>query len=80
VISKEPAMLVPKAAIHYKQGKPFLTRVSGSERQEERPVEVGAFNDTWVEITAGLGREDEVLSPADPVWDAPKPTTPEKRS
>jgi multidrug efflux pump subunit AcrA (membrane-fusion protein) len=75
VISKEPALMVPKAAIHYRQGKAYVTRVSGSDGQEERPVEVGAFNDTWVEIAAGLGREDEVLSP-----DAAKPNTPEKRS
>ena len=80
VISKEPALMVPKAAIHYRQGKPYVTRVSGFDRQEERPVEVGAFNDTWVEITAGLAREDEILSPTDPVWDAPKPTVTEKRS
>ena len=80
VISKEPAMLVPKAAVHYRQGKPYVTRVSGSESQEERLVEVGVFNDTWVEITAGLGREDRVLSRVDPAWDAPKPNVPEKRS
>ena len=80
VISKAPAMLVPKAAVHYRQGKPYVTRVSGSESQEERLVEVGVFNDTWVEITAGLGREDRVLSRVDPAWDAPKPNVPEKRS
>jgi len=76
VISKEPALLVPRAAVHYRQGKPYVTRVSGLEQQEERLVEVGAFNDTWVEITAGLGREDEILSPADPPW----ADTPEKQS
>ena len=80
VISKEPALMVPKAAVHYRQGKAYVTRVSGSERQEERLVEVGVFNDTWVEITAGLGREDEILSPADPPWDTARPSTPEKRS
>jgi HlyD family secretion protein len=80
VISKEPALMVPKAAVHYRQGKAYVTRVSGSERQEERLVEVGAFNDTWVEITSGLGREDEILSPADPPWETPKPSVPEKRS
>jgi membrane fusion protein (multidrug efflux system) len=79
VISKEPALMVPKAAVHYRQGKAYVTRVSGSESQEERLVEVGAFNDTWVEITAGLGRQDEVLSPADPPHDTPKPDAAEKR-
>ena len=65
VISKEPTMLVPRAAVHYRQGKPYVTRISGPDRQEERAVQVGQFSDTWIEITSGLGREDEILVPAD---------------
>jgi multidrug efflux pump subunit AcrA (membrane-fusion protein) len=80
VISRNPALLVPKAAVDYRKGKAYVTRVTGSERQEERQVEVGAFNDTWIEITSGLGREDRVLSAADPVWETARPDAPEKRS
>jgi len=80
LISKEPALLVPKAAVHYRQGKPYVTRVSGSEREEERLVQVGGFNDTWVEITSGLGRDDEIVSPADPAWDSSKQEAAEKQS
>lgn len=70
VIAKEPAVLVPRAAVHYRQGKPFVTRVSGTNRSEERAVKVGEFDDTWIEITSGLEREDEVLAPT---------TSPEKK-
>ena len=63
VIGQQPALLVPRAAVHYRDGKPFVTRVSGSDRNEERAVKVGAFDDTWIEITSGLNRGDEVLSP-----------------
>jgi multidrug efflux pump subunit AcrA (membrane-fusion protein) len=66
VIAKEPAMLVPRAAVHYVQGKPYVTRVAGPDRQEERGVQVGQFNDTWIEIAAGLDKEDQILSPVDP--------------
>jgi multidrug efflux pump subunit AcrA (membrane-fusion protein) len=65
VIAKEPALLVPRAAVHYRQGKPYVTRISGSGREEERAVHVGEFSDTWIEITSGVDRGDEVLSPAD---------------
>ncbi len=65
VIAKEPALLVPRAALHYRQGKPYVTRIGESGRQEERAVEVGGFDDTWIEITSGLTKEDVVLSPAD---------------
>jgi len=64
VIAKEPAVLVPRAAVHYRQGKAFVTRVSAAGGSEERAVRVGEFNDTWIEITSGLERGDEVLSPA----------------
>ena len=66
VIAKEPALLVPRAALHYVQGKPYVTRISGADRQEERAVEVGGFDDTWIEITSGLARGDVVLSPVNP--------------
>jgi len=66
VIAKEPALLVPRAALHYVQGKPYVTRITGSDRQEERAVEVGGFDDTWIEITSGLAKGDEVLSPVSP--------------
>ena len=65
VISKEPALLVPRIAVHYRQGKPYVTRISGSGGEEERAVQVGAFSDTWIEITSGLDRGDEILSPVD---------------
>lgn len=80
VIAKEPALLVPRAAVHYRQGKPFVTRVTGSASQEERAVQVGGFNDTWIEITAGLEQGDYVLSPVDPASAAPamKASQPEK--
>ncbi len=66
VIAKEPALLVPRAALHYSQGKPYVTRISGSNEKEERAVEVGGFDDTWIEITSGLAAGDVVLSPVNP--------------
>jgi len=63
VIAKEPTLLVPRAAVHYRDGKPFVTRVSGASATEERAVKVGGFDDTWIEITSGLEREDEVMAP-----------------
>jgi HlyD family secretion protein len=66
VIAKEPALLVPRAALHYRQGKPYVTRITGSDREEERAVEVGGFDDSWIEITSGLSEGDVILSPVDP--------------
>ncbi len=63
VIAKEPALLVPRAAVHYRDGKPFVTRAGGGGASEEREVKVGAFDNTWIEILSGLGRNDEVLVP-----------------
>ena len=69
VIEKQPALLIPREAVHYRRGTPYVTRVAGPDRQEERAVQVGQFNDTWIEITAGLGQGDEILSPVDPKVD-----------
>jgi HlyD family secretion protein len=77
VISKEPSLLVPRAAIHYRQGKPYVTRVTGPDSQEEREVQVGGFNDTWIEITAGLAQGDQILSPVDPASSTPAASTPQ---
>jgi len=74
VISKQPALLVPRGAIHYREGKPYVTRLTAPDRQEERAVELGGFNDTWVEITSGLKEGDRILSPV-----APQPDLGEKR-
>jgi hypothetical protein len=41
-------------------------------------VRVGQFNNTWIEITAGLGQGDEILSPVDPKVDV-APDVAEKR-
>ena len=76
VIGKQPVLLVPRAAVHYRGGKPFVTRVSGSDRNEERAVKVGEFDDTWIEITSGVDRDDEVLVPVA----LPAPSVAEKRS
>ncbi len=64
VIAREPALLVPRGAVHYRQGKPFVTRVDGAGGNEERAVKLGEFDDTWIEITSGVERGDEVLAPA----------------
>ncbi len=76
VMAKQPALLVPRAAVHYRDGKPFVTRVSGPDRNEEHAVKVGEFDDTWIEITSGLDREDTVLSPVS----SPAAAGTEKRS
>jgi HlyD family secretion protein len=78
VIEKLPALLIPREAVHYRQGTPYVTRVAGPDRQEERAVRVGQFNNTWIEITAGLGQGDEILSPVDPKVDV-APDVAEKR-
>jgi multidrug efflux pump subunit AcrA (membrane-fusion protein) len=79
VIEKLPALLIPREAVHYRQGTPYVTRVAGPDRQEERAVRVGQFNNTWIEITAGLGQGDEILSPVDPKVEATPPEAAEKR-
>ena len=65
VISKGPALLVPRSAVHYRRGNPYVTRVSGPGHEEERAVQVGEFSDTWIEINSGLDRSDEILSPVE---------------
>jgi len=79
VIDKQPSLLIPREAVHYWQGKAYVTRIAGSDRQEERAVQVGQFNDTWIEIAAGLAQGDEVLSPVDPKADVAPPDAAEKR-
>jgi HlyD family secretion protein len=71
VITKEPTLLIPRAAVHDRQGKPYVTRVTGANSTEERLLQVGGFNDTWIEIAAGLSEGDEILSPVDPRTDVP---------
>ena len=79
VIEKQPSLLIPREAIHYRLGKPYVTRVTGPDRQEERAVQVGQFSDTWIEITAGLEQGDEVLSPVEPKVNVAPPVAAEKR-
>jgi RND family efflux transporter MFP subunit len=79
VIEKQPALLIPREAVHYRQGTPYVTRVAGPDRQEERAVQVGQFNDTWIEITAGLRQGDEILSPVDPKVEVVPPDAADKR-
>jgi HlyD family secretion protein len=76
VIAKNPALLIPRAAVHYRQGKPYVTRVAGATSQEERAVQVGEFSDTWIEIAAGLAQGDEILSPDVPA-NVPSPDAPQ---
>lgn len=63
VIGKEHMVLVPRTAVHYRDGKPFVTRVGAAGSHEERAVKVGGFDDSWIEIISGLDREDEILAP-----------------
>jgi multidrug efflux pump subunit AcrA (membrane-fusion protein) len=66
VLSQEPRLLVPRGAVHYVDGAPYVTRVSAAGRHEEKAVELGGFNDTWTEIAAGLAEGDMILAPPAP--------------
>jgi len=75
VISPQPALLVPRATVHYVDGAAYVTRIGAAGRYEERRVRLGGFSDTWTEILTGLAAGDEIVSPVP----AP-PETPGSRS
>ncbi len=56
-------LLVPSAAIQGNFIQPFVRVATGSE-VEERSVELGAADDFWVVVTAGLVEGEQVAMPA----------------
>jgi hypothetical protein len=62
-------LLVPSAAIQGNFFQPFVRVATGSE-VEERPVELGAADDFWVVVTAGLVEGEQVAMPAPSSGDA----------
>jgi hypothetical protein len=78
VIAKAPAVLAPRSAVHFREGKPYVTRLAAPNSEEERAVILGESDDTWIEITSGLEPGDEIPSPDSPPGAAR--STPEKRS
>jgi multidrug efflux pump subunit AcrA (membrane-fusion protein) len=73
LMTKHTALLAPRTAIHYREGRAFVTQAVGPGRREERAIELGGFSDTWVEITSGLKEGDRIVSPVAPRPEANKP-------
>jgi len=58
-----PVPAIPRAAIRYRNGQPYVLQEAASGRRET-PVVFGAFDDAWVEIRSGLKPGDAVLLPS----------------
>jgi multidrug efflux pump subunit AcrA (membrane-fusion protein) len=52
---------VPRAAVHRRGGRAYVTRVAGSGERREIEVALGAFDDSYVEVKSGLAEGDQVL-------------------
>ena len=56
-----PALVVPRTAVRYRDHQTFVIRVGESGAHEERPVELGASGDAYIEVRSGLREGDRVL-------------------
>jgi len=57
----EDVLHVPVQAVHARHGEIFCYVVAADGSQEKRPVDIGASNDSFVEIKDGLTEAEEVL-------------------
>ena len=55
------AVTVPSAAVQFTNGKTFVFVLEG-EQVRRRPVTVGVDGEEWLEIVAGLGPNDEIVT------------------
>jgi HlyD family secretion protein len=62
VATEKAVLAVPRSAVRFRHGSPYVIRVDKGGAQREAPVALGAFDDAFVEITSGLGRGDEVVT------------------
>jgi membrane fusion protein, heavy metal efflux system len=58
----EAALAVPRAAVQRHDGEAVVFVLTAPGRFERRPVELGRSDDRWVEVLAGLGAGDEVVT------------------
>ncbi|MGH9393291.1 MAG: efflux RND transporter periplasmic adaptor subunit, partial [Terriglobales bacterium] len=70
VASGAAQLLVPRAAVHFVQKQPYVTKREAGGGWGEQAVELGNFDDHQIAILAGLAAGDEVRVPADAPGDA----------
>jgi cobalt-zinc-cadmium efflux system membrane fusion protein len=59
---KEPVLAVPRAALQQVGNRTMVFVVRGARRFESREVKIGESSHDYVEIKAGLGESDEVVT------------------
>lgn len=57
-------LLVPRAAVHFKNGAAYVTLIGGGGARREQRVELGEFDAHSIVITSGLSAGERVLLPA----------------
>jgi len=56
-----PVLAVPRRAVQFRKGRAYVIAVTASGSRQERPVDLGAFDDSYIEIRSGLAEGDRVL-------------------
>jgi HlyD family secretion protein len=64
ITTAAPVASAPRTSVHRRQGKPYVTRVTGQDTRTEVEVALGAFDDRYVEIRSGIRLGDRVVVPA----------------
>jgi membrane fusion protein (multidrug efflux system) len=62
VLEKDAAILVPESAMVYDRHGTYVWRIDAGDRAEKVPVEIGVRREGHVEILAGVGAGDRVIS------------------
>jgi hypothetical protein len=59
--SSQRGALLPRTAVHYRDGKAYVTLVRASGAREERQIELSGFDDQNVQVASGLAAGDRVV-------------------
>jgi multidrug efflux pump subunit AcrA (membrane-fusion protein) len=61
-----PVPAVPRAAVHYRRSRAYVTRIADGGARRENEVGLGVFDDSYVEVKSGLAQGDRVALPSGP--------------
>ncbi len=61
VASEKPVLAVPRAAVLFRRGRPYVLRVEPEGKEKDVEVSLGAFDDNHSEVLSGLREGDRVV-------------------
>jgi hypothetical protein len=62
VSTDKPVLAAPRRSVRYRQGRPYVMRVGADGARREVGVDLGIFDDAFIEIKSGLAEGDRVLA------------------